>query len=96
VALSSGFFALTQTDPGSEQAFVYTPNNEIVAPLTVPTSAAGTCIIDPLDFGGDTMGETMQSDFEFAIVGVPAYTFGDGSTFAADSLADDSPEERAS
>lgn len=75
VALASGFFALTQSAPGSEQTFSFIPNNEIIAPATGVTSATGTCIIDPLDFGGDTMGETMTSDFEFAIVGVPVYAY---------------------
>lgn len=78
VALSSGFFALTQTAPGSQQSFTYTPNNEIVAPLLAATVATGTLVIDPLDFGGDTMGETMTSDFEFALVGAPVYTYADG------------------
>jgi hypothetical protein len=77
-ATSSGLFALSQDEAGSQQAFVFTPNNELVAPLTAATSAAGTLVIDPLDFGGDTMGETMASDFEFTIVGVVTYTYGDG------------------
>jgi len=75
VALESGFFAMSQAAPGSEQAFTFTPNSEFTAPATAGTTATGVVVIDPLDFGGDTMGETMTSDFEFAIVGVPAYAF---------------------
>jgi hypothetical protein len=75
VALESGFFALSQTAPGTEQEFTYTPNNEFTAPATDGTTATGILVIDPLDFGGDTMGETMTSDFEFAIVGAPEYVF---------------------
>lgn len=82
VALSSGLFALSQESPGSEQTFTYVPNTEVIAPATAPTTATGTLIIDPLDFGGDTMGETMASDFSFTIVGVPAYTYGDGAAAA--------------
>ena len=82
-ALASGFFALTQSDPGSEQAFEFTPNDEFTAPATAGTKATGTLVIDPLDFGGDTMGDYMTSDFEFTIVGVPAYTY--GGAVAADA-----------
>lgn len=65
----AGFFALSQAEPGSEQGYEFVPNTE------AGTMAKGTLIIDPLDFGNDTMGETMKSDFEFALVGAPAYTF---------------------
>jgi len=75
VALATGFFALSQSAPGTEQSFSYTPNTEVIAPLTGVTQATGTLVIDPLDFGGDTMGETMTSDFEFSIVGAPVYAY---------------------
>jgi len=78
-ALSGGLFALSQEEAGSEQAFEYVPNDEITAPLTAATKAAGTLILDPLDFGGDTAGEYMASDFSFTIVDKPAYTYGDGT-----------------
>jgi len=77
----TGFFAMTQANPGSQQTYTYTPNTD------AGTTATGTCIIDPLDFGGDTTTETMTSDFEFALVGAPTYTYGTGaaaSGFAAD------------
>lgn len=69
IADASGFFALSQTEPGTEQSFTFTPSTE------AGTIAAGTLIIDPLDFGGDDTGETMTSDFTFTIVGAPTYTF---------------------
>lgn len=67
---AAGIFALSQAEPGSEQDFTFTPNTD------AGTDATGTLIIDPLDFGGDTTGETMTSDFTFTIVGAPAYAFG--------------------
>jgi hypothetical protein len=73
----AGLFALSQSAPGSEQDFTFTPSTE------AGTSATGKLIIDPLDFGGDTTGETMASDFEFALVGKPTYTIG-GVALAAD------------
>lgn len=73
-ALASGFFALSQTAPGTELEFTFTPNSEAVDPA-IGTTATGILVIDPLDFGGDTMGEWMASDFEFAITGVPAYAY---------------------
>lgn len=85
VALESGIFALSQSNPGEEFDFVFTPNNEFTAPATAGTTATGTLIIDPLDFGGDTMGETMTSDFEFAIVGVPVYAYGGAAALEAEA-----------
>jgi hypothetical protein len=79
----AGLFALSQAEPGSQQAFTFTPSTE------AGTEATGTLIIDPLDFGGDTTGETMASDFEFALVGAPVYTYGAGGAVAADA----EPEE---
>jgi len=70
IAESTGFFALSQASPGTKQSYSYTPSDD------AGTVAAGELIIDPLDFGGDTTGETMTSDFEFALVGAPTYTYG--------------------
>jgi hypothetical protein len=80
IAEESGFFALTQEQAGKELDYTFTPNTE------AGTTAAGTLIVDPLDFGGDTSGETMVSDFEFALVGQPTYTYGvpDAAGFAAE------------
>jgi hypothetical protein len=66
----AGLFALSQDAPGTEQPFTFTPNTD------AGTTATGTLVIDPLDFGGDETTETMTSDFEFTIVGKPAYTYG--------------------
>jgi len=69
IAESDGFFALTQDQAGTEQDFEFVPNTGAV------TKAAGSLVIDPLDFGGDETGETMTSDFAFTIVGAPTYTY---------------------
>jgi hypothetical protein len=64
----SSLFDMSQADPGSQQNFVFTPN-------TVDgKTATGTLILDPLDFGADEMGQPLQSDFEFSIVGKPVYS----------------------
>jgi hypothetical protein len=68
----AGLFALTQEQAGTQQPFTFTPNTE------AGTTASGTLVIDPLDFGGDETGETMTSDFEFSIVGAPEYVYGGG------------------
>lgn len=70
VADPAGFFALSQANPGDQYDYEFTPNTE------AGTKATGTLVIDPLDFGGDEMGETMNSDFEFTLVGAPAYAYG--------------------
>ena len=69
IAEAAGLFKLSQDSPGSQQDFTFTPNTD------AGTEASGTLILDPLDFGGDTTGETMTSDFEFAVVGKPTYTY---------------------
>lgn len=64
-----GLFALSQLAPGSEAPFEFTPNT------AAETSATGTLIVDPMDFGGDEYGDDMTSDIEFTIVGAPTYAF---------------------
>lgn len=64
-----GFFALSQAAPGTQQPFTFTPDS------ATETTATGTVIIDPLDFGGDEFGDDLTSDFEFAMIGPPEYTF---------------------
>jgi hypothetical protein len=64
-----GLFALSQTAPGTEAPFTFTPSTEGV------TAASGTLVIDPLDFGADEFGDDMTSDLEFSIVGAPTYAF---------------------
>lgn len=63
-----GLFMLSQEAAGTEQDYVFTPNTAAGA------TAAGQLIIDPLSFGGDTYGETMTSDFAFALTGAPTYS----------------------
>lgn len=69
VADDAGFFALTQSAPGSQQDFTFTPSTE------AGTSASGTLTIDPLDFGADETGADLTSDFEFTIIGAPVYAY---------------------
>lgn len=64
-----GLFALSQANPGAQVPFTFTPNTD------AGTSVAGTLILDPMDFGGDTYGADMTSDVEWALVGEPTYTF---------------------
>jgi hypothetical protein len=80
----AGIFALSQAEPGSQQSYTFTPNTD------GGTTATGVLVIDPLDFGGDETGETMASDFEFALVGKPTYTYGGagGAVVAADDVDD--------
>lgn len=78
---STGFFAMTVQNPGSQQHFEFVPNT------AAGTEAEGTLIIDPLDFGGDTTTETMTSDFEFTVVGEPTYTFNGGVAQESESEA---------
>jgi hypothetical protein len=73
---AAGLFALSWASPGSQQSFLFTPNT------AEGTSAAGTLVIDPLDFGADEFGETLASDFEFSIVGDVTFTYGTGGATA--------------
>ena len=77
IAETAGFFALSQANPGQEYGYMFTPSTD------AGTEATGTLVIDPLDFGGDTTGETMTSDFEFALVGAPTYAYGGVVTASA-------------
>lgn len=67
----NGLFALSQATPGAEVPFTFTPN----APTE--TTATGSLIIDPMDFGADEFGDTMNSDVEWTLVGAPSYTYPD-------------------
>jgi len=84
VADAAGFFALSQAQAGTALDYTFTPND------AAGTTATGQLIVDPLDFGGDTSGETMVSDFEFSLVGKPTYTYGTGGAASSfDSSLDD-------
>ena len=70
----AGIFALSWSDPGSQQAFTFTPSTD------AGTSAAGTLVLDPIDFGADAYGDPLSSDFEYKIVGPVTYTYPGGAT----------------
>jgi len=69
IADPAGLFALSWSAAGSEQPFTFTPNTE------AETSAEGVLILDPLDFGADAAGDDLKSDFTFALVGKPTFTY---------------------
>ena len=62
------------TAPGTEQGFTFTPNT------ADGVTAAGTLVIDPLDFGADEYGAVLTSDFEFQISGTVTFTYPGGAT----------------
>lgn len=70
IADEAGFFALSQSAPGTQQDFTFTPST------AAGTTATGVLTIDPLDFGADESGADLTSDFEFTIIGTPEYTYG--------------------
>lgn len=84
----AGIFALSQANPGAEMEFTFVPNTE------AGTEAAGTLILDPLDFGGDETGETMTSDFEFSVVDKPTYTIGGLPLSEPGTESEEQPEQR--
>lgn len=69
-ATASGLFAYSQQHAGELVDFEFIPNT------ASGTSASGQLTIDPLDFGADDYGVPLDSDFEFAIIGQPTYTYG--------------------
>lgn len=68
---AAGLFALSQDAAGTEQPFTFTPST------AGETTASGTLVIDPLDFGADEFGDDMTSDFEWTLVGKPTYVYPD-------------------
>lgn len=77
-----GFFAMSQLAKGTEVPFVFVPNT------AAGTQAAGTVVMDPLEFGADEYGATLDSDFEFTLVGEPAYTYGGAAVEAGGTKLD--------
>jgi hypothetical protein len=71
---AAGLFALSWSAPGTQQAFNFVPNT------VEGTAAAGTLVLDPLDFGADKYGDLLTSDFEFTIVGDVTFTYAGGAT----------------
>lgn len=74
-----GLFFLSWANPGAEVPFAFVPNTD------QGTAAAGVLILDPLAFGGDEYGATMNADVEWSIVGKPTIT--PGGAPAADRFA---------
>lgn len=81
VADAAGLFALSQEAAGTQQPFEFTPST------AEGTTATGSIVIDPLDFGADEMGADLASDFEWALVGKPVYVYGTGAVAAEDEAA---------
>lgn len=78
---AAGLFYLSQTYPGSEQQFTFTPNT------TGGDTATGTLILDPMDFGsGDAYGAIMGSDVSWIVTDV-AITPGGGAVAATGATA---------
>jgi hypothetical protein len=65
----AGIFAYSHAHAGEVVDFEFVPNT------ASGTSAAGTLIIDPLDFGADEYGAPLDSDFEFSIIDQPTFTY---------------------
>lgn len=72
--VEDGLFALSWAEPGSQQDFEFVPNTGKV------TMAAGTLVLDPLDFGADAYGDTLTSDISFTLVGDVTFTYPTGAT----------------
>jgi hypothetical protein len=66
---TAGLFDYSWTHMGEEVEFEY------IANTAEGTSAAGKLIITPLDFGADAFGDPLDSDFTWAIVGKPTFTY---------------------
>ena len=64
-----GIFAYSQANAGLIVDFEFVPNT------AATTGATGQLMIDPLDFGADEFGAPLDSDFEWSIVGQPAYAY---------------------
>lgn len=64
---ADGMVDYTWTNKGTEQPFVFVPNN------TEARQVSGTLVVDPLDVGGDEAKKNMSVDFEWDIVGDPLW-----------------------
>src|SRR5213083_2165010 len=64
-----GAISYTRALSGTAVEFSYTPKNAKAAVAT------GTLVVDPIDFGSDSYGAPMDSDFEFSIVGKPTFVW---------------------
>lgn len=65
----SSLFCLSWAEPGSEQPFTFIPDEEN------GTSATGTLVIQPLDFGSTgAYGDDLTADFTFQVLWKPVIT----------------------
>lgn len=65
----SSLFCLSWAEPGTEQPFTFTPDSDN------GTTASGTLIIQPLDFGSlGAYGDDLTADFEFQVLWKPVIT----------------------
>ena len=67
---AASLFAMSWESKGEEVEFTFTPNT------VEGTSATGTLVITPLDFGADDFGAKLDSEFTWPIVGDPVFTYG--------------------
>jgi hypothetical protein len=65
LGLAGGIVDYSWAHKGEEVPFTFVPST------TAGKGVTGVVILDPLSVGGDTAGENMVSDFEWAIVGEP-------------------------
>lgn len=66
---TSGVVDWSWDNKGTEQAFVFTPDDT----LTTDPTITGTVRVIPLTIGGEVPGRP-TSDFEWAIIGTPTFT----------------------
>jgi hypothetical protein len=64
-----GIVEYSWTNKGSQQPFVFQPST-----VTGVKQVVGNLIIDPISVGGDEVGQNMESDIEWEIVGAPTLT----------------------
>lgn len=67
---ADGLWFYSQEHAGEQIEFEFVPNT------AAGTSATGTLVLDPLDFGADEYGQPLDSDFELTIIGKPTFTVG--------------------
>ena len=79
---ADGLFYLSQTYPGSEQSFSFTPNTD------GGDTATGTLVLDPMDFGStEGYGAIMASDVTWIVTAVTITPGGGGAVAATGATA---------
>ncbi len=85
LADEAGLVAFSWANKGVEVPVSFTPNTVDAAVVT------GTVVMNPLDVGGDTAGDNMTSDFEWAFVGDPVLDQGTGAAAALSTSSSSLP-----